>query len=179
MSRVGRKPVPFPGGVEVNIVGNSVSVKGPKGTLDMSIPGEITVQKEEGTLLVMRPNDERQNRALHGLTRALLSNMVTGVTDGFVKELEIVGVGYRCVSKSPKTIELSLGFSHTVTVDAPEGISFQVPTPTQVIVEGISIEQVGLVAANIRKIRKPEPYKGKGVRYKGEYVARKAGKAAK
>lgn len=179
MSRIGRKPVPVPNGVDIVIDQQLVSVKGPKGTLTFDVPGEIVVTREEDALLVQRPNDERQNRALHGLTRSLLDNMVTGVTQGFTKELEIVGVGYRAQAKGPKAIELALGFSHPVNVEAPEGITFQVPTPTQIIVEGIDKEQVGLVAANIRKIRKPEPYKGKGVRYKGEYVMRKAGKAAK
>jgi large subunit ribosomal protein L6 len=179
MSRIGRKAIPVPNGVDVNITGESVSVKGPKGTLSMPVAESITVRQEEGSVLVERPDDERQNRALHGLTRSLINNMVIGVTEGFKKELEIVGVGYRATAKGPKAIELALGFSHSVNVEAPEGITFQVPAPTSIIVEGIDKEQVGQVAANIRKIRKPEPYKGKGVRYKGEYVARKAGKAAK
>lgn len=179
MSRIGRKPVTVPSGVDVTISEGNVLVKGPQGQLTMTIPGEIAVRKEEANILVDRPNDERQNRALHGLTRSLLNNMVTGVTQGFVKELEIVGVGYRAQAKGPKQIELALGFSHPVIVDAPEGISFEVPAPTRIIVKGIDKELVGQVAANIRKIRKPEPYKGKGVRYLGEYVARKAGKAAK
>lgn len=179
MSRIGRKPIPVPSGVDVAIVERTISVKGPKGQLSITIPGEMAVKQEESTLFVERPNDERQNRALHGLTRSLLNNCVTGVTEGFTKELEIVGVGYRAQAKGPKALELALGFSHPVNVEAPEGITFQVPSPTSIIVEGIDKELVGLVAANIRKIRKPEPYKGKGVRYKGEYVARKAGKAAK
>lgn len=179
MSRIGKQPVVVPSGVDVNISGADISVKGPQGTLTMTVPGEIAVAKEDTTLVVTRPNDERQNRALHGLVRSLLNNMVTGVTAGFTKELEIVGVGYRAQAKGPKAIELALGFSHPVNIDAPEGITFEVPAPTRIIVKGIDKELVGQVAANIRKIRKPEPYKGKGVRYLGEYVARKAGKAAK
>jgi large subunit ribosomal protein L6 len=143
------------------------------------VPAPITIRQEDGTLYVERPDDERQNRALHGLMRSLVNNMVVGVTDGFTKELEIVGVGYRAAAQGPNKLELALGFSHPVHVDAPDGITFEVPTPTRVIVKGIDKELVGQVAANIRKIRKPEPYKGKGVRYLGEYVQRKAGKAAK
>ena len=179
MSRVGRSPIPVPSGVEINIAGRHVTVKGPQGTLERDLPGEISVRQEDGTLLVERPNDERQNRALHGLTRSLVNNMVTGVTNGFTKELEIVGVGYRATAQGPNRIELALGFSHPVFVDAPPGITFEVPVPTRIAVKGIDKELVGQVAANIRKIRKPEPYKGKGVRYAGEYVQRKAGKAAK
>ncbi|MDQ1437287.1 MAG: large subunit ribosomal protein [Acidimicrobiaceae bacterium] len=179
MSRIGKSPIPVPSGVEVTLAGRRVSVKGPQGTLERELPGEITVRQEDSTLLVERPNDERQNRALHGLTRSLVFNMVTGVASGFTKELEIVGVGYRATPRSPQQIELALGFSHPVVVDAPAGISFEVPIPTRIVVKGIDKEMVGQVAANIRKIRKPEPYKGKGVRYLGEYVQRKAGKAAK
>jgi len=179
MSRIGRSPIPVPSGVEVSLAGRKVSIKGPQGTLDRSLPGEITVRQEEGTLLVERPDDDRQNRALHGLTRSLVANMVTGVTAGFTKELEIIGVGYRAIPKGPNQLELALGFSHPVIVDAPGGITFEVPQPTRIIVKGIDKELVGQVAANIRKIRKPEPYKGKGVRYAGERVIRKAGKAAK
>jgi large subunit ribosomal protein L6 len=168
-----------PSGVEVTIAGRQVTVKGPNGTLSRPVPGEITVRQEDSTVLVERPNDERQNRALHGLTRSLVNNMVTGVTAGFTKELEIVGVGYRATPKGPNQIELALGFSHSVVVDAPNGITFEVPQPTRISVKGIDKELVGQVAANIRKIRKPEPYKGKGVRYAGERVIRKAGKAAK
>ena len=157
----------------------AVTVTGPQGTLSRPLPGSITVRQEEGTLLVERPNDERQNRALHGLTRSLVANMVTGVTAGYTKELEIVGVGYRALAKGPASLELALGFSHPVNVDAPEGITFEVPTATRILVKGIDKEKVGQVAADIRKIRKPEPYKGKGVRYAGERVVRKAGKAAK
>jgi len=179
MSRIGRAPIPVPSGVEVTIAGDSVTVKGPKGVLSRAIPGEITVRQDDTALLVERPDDERVNRALHGLTRSLVNNMVVGVTDGFNKDLEIVGVGYRATAKGPNQLELALGFSHPVVVDAPDGISFEVPQPTRISVKGIDKELVGQVAANIRKIRKPEPYKGKGVRYAGERVIRKAGKAAK
>jgi len=154
-------------------------VKGPKGTLSREIPGAITVRREESQLVVERPNDERQNRSLHGLTRTLVSNMVVGVTDGFSKELEIIGVGYRAEALNPTTLRLALGFSHPVLMEAPEGITFEVPTQTRVIVRGIDKEVVGQVAANIRAVRKPEPYKGKGVRYLGEKVLRKAGKTGK
>jgi len=179
MSRIGRAPIPVPSGVEVTVAGGRVAVKGPQGTLERVIPGEITIRQEDSTLLVERPNDERHNRALHGLTRSLVANMVTGVSNGFTKELEIVGVGYRATAQGPNRIEFALGFSHSVPVEAPAGITFEVPQPTRVIVKGIDKELVGQVAANIRKIRKPEPYKGKGVRYAGEVVVRKAGKAAK
>jgi large subunit ribosomal protein L6 len=179
MSRVGRSPIPVPSGVEVKIEGSHVTVKGPQGLLERDMPGEISIRQEDSTLLVERPDDERQNRALHGLTRSLVNNMVVGVTAGFSKQLEIVGVGYRAVAKGPTQIELALGFSHPVVVDAPPGITFEVPAPTRISVHGIDKEMVGQVAANIRKIRKPEPYKGKGVRYAGEVVQRKAGKAAK
>jgi large subunit ribosomal protein L6 len=179
MSRVGRSPIPLPSGVSVTLEERSVTVKGPQGTLARALPGAITISQEGDVLTVARPNDERMNRALHGLTRSLVANMVTGVTEGFSKELEIVGVGYRAVLRGPSSLELALGFSHPVVVDAPEGISFEVPVPTRIIVRGIDKETVGQVAADIRKIRKPEPYKGKGVRYAGERVLRKAGKAAK
>ena len=179
MSRIGRAPIKVPSGVEVSIADRSLTVKGPRGVLSRSIPGEITVRQEDSTLLVERPDDERLNRALHGLTRSLVNNMVVGVTNGFNKDLEIVGVGYRATAKGPNQLELALGFSHPVVVDAPEGISFEVPQPTRISVKGIDKELVGQVAANIRKIRKPEPYKGKGVRYAGERVIRKAGKTAK
>ncbi|MHB1446690.1 MAG: 50S ribosomal protein L6 [Acidimicrobiales bacterium] len=179
MSRIGRSPIPVPSGVEVSVAGRDVTVKGPQGSLGRRLPGEITLRQEDGSVLVERPDDQRQNRALHGLTRSLVANMVTGVTNGFSKELEIVGVGYRAIPKGPGQIELALGFSHPVIVDAPGGITFEVPQPTRVVVKGIDKELVGQVAANIRKIRKPEPYKGKGVRYAGERVIRKAGKAAK
>ncbi|MDQ6614783.1 MAG: 50S ribosomal protein L6 [Actinomycetota bacterium] len=179
MSRIGRSPIPLPSGVEVNLSERHVTVRGPRGTLQRDLPGEITARQEDSTLLVERPDDERGNRALHGLTRSLLNNMVLGVTNGFTKDLEIVGVGYRAVAKGPGQLELALGFSHPVVVEAPEGITFEVPAPTRISVKGIDKELVGQVAANIRKIRKPEPYKGKGVRYAGERVVRKAGKAAK
>jgi large subunit ribosomal protein L6 len=179
MSRIGRAPIPVPSGVEVTVADRHVTVKGPQGTLERDLPGLITVRQEDSTLLVERPNDERQNKALHGLTRSLVANMVTGVSAGFTKELEIVGVGYRATSQGPEKIEFALGFSHSVPVQAPPGITFDVPQPTRVIVRGIDKELVGQVAANIRKLRKPEPYKGKGVRYSGEVVLRKAGKAAK
>ena len=179
MSRIGRSPIPVPQGVTVTVVEKLVTVVGPQGTLARPLPGEITMRQEEGTLLVERPNDERQNRALHGLTRSLVNNMVTGVTAGFTKELEIVGVGYRAMAKGPGSLELALGFSHPVMIDAPDGVTFEVPVPTRIIVKGIDKEKVGQTAADIRKIRKPEPYKGKGVRYAGERVPLKAGKAAK
>ncbi|MGA3216893.1 MAG: 50S ribosomal protein L6 [Acidimicrobiales bacterium] len=179
MSRIGRSPIEVPSGVEVTIRDGSVAVKGPQGSLQRELPGAITVRQFEAELLVERPDDERTNRALHGLTRSLIQNMVTGVTAGFTKELEIVGVGYRATLRSPQQLELALGFSHPVFIDAPEGISFEVPTPLRVIVKGIDKEAVGQVAADIRRVRKPEPYKGKGVRYAGEVVQRKAGKAAK
>ncbi|MEY2474423.1 MAG: large subunit ribosomal protein [Actinomycetota bacterium] len=179
MSRIGKAPITVPSGVEVSIVDRHITVKGSQGTLERDIPGEIQVAQEDGSLLVTRPNDERQNRALHGLTRSLVNNMVVGVSAGFSKELDIVGVGYRATAQGPNKIELALGFSHPVHVDAPSGITFEVPAPTKIIVKGIDKELVGQVAANIRKIRKPEPYKGKGVRYANEVVRRKAGKAAK
>jgi len=178
MSRIGKSPITIPAGVEVSIAGRTVSVKGPKGQLSREIPGEITVRKEENTLLVERPDDSRTNRSLHGLSRTLVSNMVIGVTDGFAKELEIVGVGYRAEAQG-QNLRLALGFSHPVTVPAPDGITFEVPAQTKVIVKGIDKELVGQVAANIRSIRKPEPYKGKGVRYADERVLRKAGKTGK
>jgi large subunit ribosomal protein L6 len=179
MSRIGKSPITVPSGVDVTINGADVTVKGPKGTLNRTVPGSITVRNDAGTLLVERPNDERENRALHGLTRSLVNNMVVGVTDGFAKELEIIGVGYRAEALGPNKLRLALGFSHPVNVDAPEGITFEVPAPTRVIVKGIDKEVVGQVAADIRSIRKPEPYKGKGVRYLGERVLRKAGKTGK
>lgn len=179
MSRIGKAPVTIPSGVEVTVADGTVTVKGPKGTLSRVIPGDITITQEDGALRFVRPNDERQNRALHGLTRSLVNNMVIGVTEGFRKELEIVGVGYRAEAQGPNALRLNLGFSHPVQVAAPEGIAFEVPQPTQVVVTGIDKEVVGQVAADIRSIRKPEPYKGKGVRYAGERILRKAGKAGK
>ncbi len=177
MSRIGKAPIPVPSGVEVSINGRQVAVKGPKGALDLEVPGEITVRQDGEEILVERPDDERQNRALHGLTRSLVNNMVVGVSEGFSKELQIIGVGYRAAPKG-SDLELQLGFSHPVIVKAPDGIEFDVPEPTRIIVSGTNKQVVGQVAADIRSHRKPEPYKGKGVRYLGEHVARKAGKAA-
>lgn len=180
MSRIGRLPIDVPSGVEVTLDGQYVSVKGPKGTLSHTVAEPIKVARNDsGQLEVTRPNDERQNRALHGLTRTLVNNMVTGVTQGYEKRLEIVGVGYRVISKGPQQLEFSLGFSHPVTVDAPEGVTFTVESNTRFTVSGIDKQAVGEVAANIRKLRKPEPYKGKGVRYAGEHIRRKVGKAGK
>jgi large subunit ribosomal protein L6 len=179
MSRIGRNPVPVPAGVKVLLDGRSVTVTGPRGTLSHEVAGDITVREEGPVLVVERPDDERRNRSLHGLTRTLVNNMVVGVTTGFSKDLEIVGVGYRATPKGPGAIELALGFSHPVTVDAPEGVTFEVPAPTRITVRGSDKQVVGEVAARIRKLRPPEPYKGKGVRYAGEVVKRKAGKAAK
>jgi large subunit ribosomal protein L6 len=179
MSRVGKKPITVPSGVDVKIDGQRVEVKGPKGSLQLVVAGAISISREGDDLVVARPDDERNNRALHGLTRTRVQNMVTGVSDGFVKELEIVGVGYRAAASGSNRLELQLGFSHPVVVDAPEGITFEVPTPIRISVRGFDKQQVGQVAADIRKIRKPEPYKGKGIRYAGERVLRKAGKSAK
>jgi large subunit ribosomal protein L6 len=179
MSRIGNAPITLPSGVDVQVVDRTITVKGPKGSLSREIPGQIEVIVEDGVLRCTRPNDERQHRAQHGLTRSLVNNMVIGVTDGFKKQLEIVGVGYRAEAQGPSALRLNLGFSHPVNVTAPDGITFEVPAPTQVTVNGIDKEVVGQVAANIRSIRKPEPYKGKGVRYAGERILRKAGKAGK
>ena len=179
MSRIGRSPIPVPSGVTVVIDSGNVKVTGPGGELSRELPTGITARQEDSNVLVERPDDQRHHRALHGLSRSLVANMVTGVTTGFTKELEIVGVGYRAVAQGPERLELALGFSHPVVVNAPSGVSFEVPVPTRIIVKGIDKEKVGQVAADIRKLRKPEPYKGKGVRYAGERVLRKAGKAAK
>jgi large subunit ribosomal protein L6 len=179
MSRIGRSPITVPSGVDVAVADRLVTVKGPKGTLSRELPGAITVRQDGAALLVERPDDERQSRSLHGLTRTLVDNMVQGVTNGFQKELEIVGVGYRAEAQGPGSIKLALGFSHPVVYQAPDGITFEVPQPTRVVVKGIDKEIVGQVAANIRAIRKPEPYKGKGVKYAGEKILRKAGKAGK
>jgi large subunit ribosomal protein L6 len=179
MSRIGQAPITVPSGVDVTVAGRTITVTGPKGTLSRTIPGAIAVRTENGSLLVERPDDERENRALHGLTRSLVNNMVIGVTDGFRKQLEIQGVGFRAEAQGPTSIRLALGFSHPVHVRAPDGVTFEVPVPTQIVVSGIDKEVVGQVAADIRSIRKPEPYKGKGVRYQGERVLRKAGKAGK
>ena len=179
MSRVGRSPIPVPSGVDVTIASGSISVKGPKGSLSRSVPEPITIRQEESTLFVERPDDLRDSRSRHGLVRALVNNMVVGVTNGFTKELEIIGVGYRAAAQGDDKLELALGFSHPVHVQAPAGVTFEVPAPTRIVIRGIDKEAVGQVAANIRKIRKPEPYKGKGVRYLGEHVAKKAGKTGK
>jgi len=178
MSRVGKMPVAVPSTVEFELDGNTVSVKGPKGELSRQFHERVSISFEDGTATVNRQDDERESRALHGLSRALLANMVTGVAEGFRRELEIVGVGYRAALRG-SDLELQLGFSHPVSVVAPEGITFEVPEPTKVAVIGIDKELVGQVTANIRKIRPPEPYKGKGVRYAGEHVRRKAGKAGR
>jgi large subunit ribosomal protein L6 len=178
MSRIGRMPVVIPSGVDVTIEGRAVTVTGPKGVLSLEVASPIDVTKEDGVITVTRPSDEGEIRALHGLSRSLIANMVTGVTDGYRKTLEIVGVGYRVQAKG-KDLEFSLGFSHPVPVTAPDGITLRVETPTRFVVEGIDKQQVGEVAANIRKLRKPDPYKGKGVRYQGEQVRRKVGKAGK
>jgi len=179
MSRIGRLPITVPAGVDVTIDGADITVKGPKGTLTHTVPAPITVERaEDGTLQVTRPNDERMSRSLHGLTRTLVANMVAGVTEGYTKKLEIVGTGYRVIAKGTD-LEFALGFSHPVVIPAPEGISFAVETPTRFSVSGIDKQQVGEVAANLRKLRKPDPYKGKGVRYEGEVIRRKAGKAGR
>jgi large subunit ribosomal protein L6 len=179
MSRVGQEPITIPSGVEVTIDGAHVTVKGPKGELVHDAPASISVARDGESIVVTRPNDERENRALHGLTRSLVANMVHGVSEGFSRELEIVGVGYRAVAQGPSKVELQVGYSHPVPFEAPEGITFEVPQPTRITVSGCDKQLVGQVAANIRKIRKPEPYKGKGIRYVDERVIRKAGKSAK
>ncbi|RSN54940.1 50S ribosomal protein L6 [Actinomadura sp. WAC 06369] len=178
MSRIGRSPITVPGGVDVNIDGRSVTVKGPKGTLSHTVAEPIEVSLEDGVISVSRPNDMQKVRGLHGLTRTLINNMVVGVTDGYKKTLVIQGVGYRVVAKG-KNLEFSLGYSHPITVEPPEGITFTVERPTQLTVEGIDKQLVGEIAARIRKLRKPDPYKGKGVRYEGEQIRRKVGKAGK
>ncbi|MDL4821660.1 50S ribosomal protein L6 [Actinomadura opuntiae] len=178
MSRIGRLPITVPGGVEISLDGREVTVKGPKGTLSHTVAEPIEVSMEDGQVTVTRPNDINTVRALHGLTRSLINNMVVGVTDGYKKTLVIQGVGYRVVAKG-KNLEFSLGYSHPITVEPPEGITFTVERPTQLTVEGIDKQKVGEVAANIRKLRKPDPYKGKGVRYEGEQIRRKVGKAGK
>src|SRR5487761_1415926 len=178
MSRIGRLPVTVPSGVDVSIDGRDITVKGPKGTLQHTVPEPLTIVREDDVIRVTRPNDEGRVRALHGLSRTLIANMVPGVTDGYRKTLEIVGVGYRVQARG-QNLEFSLGFSHPVHVAPPAGITFRVETPTRLVVEGIDKQQVGEVAANIRKLRKPDPYKGKGVRYQGEQVRRKVGKAGK
>jgi large subunit ribosomal protein L6 len=178
MSRIGKLPIPVPGGVQITLSGQQITVQGPKGTLSHTVAEPIRVVQEDGTLLVQRPDDERESRALHGLTRSLVANMVTGVTAGFEKTLEIRGVGYRVQARG-NDLEFALGYSHPVPVEAPTGISFEVQSPTRFVVRGIDKQQVGEVAAKIRKLRKPDPYKGKGVRYQGEVVRRKVGKSGK
>ncbi len=178
MSRIGKIPVPVPTGVDVSVDGQTVTVKGPKGTLTHRVAEPITVAADNGTIEVSRPDDERVSKALHGLSRTLIANMVVGVTDGYVKRLEIVGTGYRVTAKG-SDLEFALGYSHSVPIKAPEGITFTVEAPTRFSVAGIDKQQVGEVAAKIRKLRKPDPYKGKGVRYAGEVIRRKAGKAGK
>jgi large subunit ribosomal protein L6 len=178
MSRIGRLPVTIPSGVDVTINGREVTVAGPKGKLSMQVAEPIEIGKNDGVITVTRPSDEGRVRALHGLSRTLVANMVTGVTEGYRKTLEIVGVGYRVQARG-SAVEFSLGFSHPVTVNPPEGITLRVETPTRLVVEGIDKQRVGEVAANIRKLRKPDPYKGKGVRYSGEQIRRKVGKAGK
>jgi large subunit ribosomal protein L6 len=180
MSRIGKLPITVPSGVDVTLAERLVTVKGPKGTLSHTVAAPITVDRsEDGAIEVVRPNDERESKSLHGLTRTLIANMVQGVTEGYEKRLEIVGVGYRVLSKGPTQLEFQLGYSHSITFDAPDGISFTVDGPTRLGVQGIDKQLVGEVAANIRKLRKPEPYKGKGVRYAGEHIRRKVGKAGK
>jgi large subunit ribosomal protein L6 len=180
MSRIGRLPIPVPSGVDVTVAERTVTVKGPKGTLSHTVAAPITVDRgDDGAIEVSRPNDERQSKSLHGLTRTLIANMVQGVTEGYEKRLEIVGVGYRVLSRGPSELEFQLGYSHPITFTAPEGVSFTVDGPTRLAVQGIDKQVVGEVAANIRKLRKPEPYKGKGVRYAGEQIRRKVGKAGK
>ena len=178
MSRIGRLPIPVPSGVDVTIDGRNVTVKGPKGTLSRALHPDMTVSREDGTLVVTRPTEQKTHKQLHGLTRTLVNNMVVGVTDGYRKGLEITGVGYRA-ALSGKKLQLNLGYSHQIEIDPPEGITFEVENPTRLAVLGIDKELVGQIAAQVRSTRKPEPYKGKGVRYAGEYIRRKAGKAGK
>jgi len=178
MSRIGRLPVPVPSGVEVTLDGPLVTVKGPKGTLSHTLAAPITIDRQDGTLVLRRPDDERESRSLHGLTRSLVANMVVGVTDGYTKAMEIRGVGYRVAARGAD-LEFALGYSHPVPVSAPTGVSFEVQSPTRFLVRGIDKQQVGEVAANIRKLRRPDPYKGKGVRYEGEQIKLKVGKTGK
>jgi large subunit ribosomal protein L6 len=178
MSRIGRLPIPVPSGVDVTIDGRQVTVKGPKGTLSRALHPDMTISREDGTLLVTRPTEQKTHKQLHGLTRTLVNNMVVGVTDGYRKGLEITGVGYRA-TLSGRKLQLNLGYSHQIEIDPPEGITFEVENPTRLAVVGIDKELVGQIAAKVRATRKPEPYKGKGVRYAGEYIRRKAGKAGK
>ena len=179
MSRIGKKPVTVPAGVDVAIAGQDVTVKGPKGTLALTIAEPITIEKaEDGTLAVNRPDDERRSRALHGLSRTLVQNLIVGVTEGYTTKMEIHGVGYRVALKG-KDLEFSLGYSHPVPIEAPEGITFAVESPTKITVSGIDKQQVGQISANIRRLRRPDPYKGKGIRYEGEQIRRKVGKTGK
>ena len=178
MSRIGRLPIPVPSGVDVTIDGRQVTVKGPKGTLSRALHPDMTISREDGTLVVTRPTEQKTHKQLHGLTRTLVNNMVVGVTDGYRKGLEITGVGYRA-ALSGKKLQLNLGYSHQIEIDPPEGITFEVENPTRLAVVGIDKELVGQIAAKVRSTRKPEPYKGKGVRYAGEQIRRKAGKAGK
>ena len=179
MSRIGQQPITIPSGVDVKIDGARVAVKGPKGELEHTLVGGVSISRADDVLTVERVDDTRENRSLHGLQRSLVANMVTGVSEGFAKELEIVGVGYRAQAQGPEKIEISVGFSHPVYVQAPPGVTFEVPQPTRITVRGFDKQLVGQVAADIRKLRKPEPYKGKGIRYAGERIQRKAGKSAK
>ena len=179
MSRIGKQPVPVPSGVDVTINGRNVSVKGPKGTLTLDVAEPISVDRDDdGAILVTRPDDERRSRSLHGLSRTLVANLVTGVTEGYTTKMEIFGVGYRVALKG-KTLEFALGYSHPVVIEAPEGITFAVETPTKFSITGIDKQQVGQISANIRRLRRPDPYKGKGVRYEGEQIRRKVGKTGK
>jgi large subunit ribosomal protein L6 len=177
MSRIGKQPIPVPSGVEITVEPELVRVKGPKGQLEQRVSREMKIEQQNGTLVITRPTDRGEHRALHGLTRSLIFNMVQGVTNGYEKRLQIQGVGYRAALRG-RDVELSVGYSHTVVIHAPEGIEFEVPAPTQIVVRGIDKQAVGEIAARIRKVRPPEPYKGKGIRYEGEYVARKVGKRA-
>ena len=179
MSRIGNAPITVPSGVDVSVSGTDVTVKGSKGELSMTLPGEITASVEDGTVTVVRPDDTSPSKAMHGLARTLVNNMIIGVSEGYSKKLEIVGVGYRATAKGKDALEMQLGFSHPVHIKAPEGIEFEVPQQTEIIVKGIDKQLVGQVAADIRQWRKPEPYKGKGIKYEGEHIIRKAGKAAK
>ena len=178
MSRIGKEPVPIPSGVDVALADGTVTVKGPKGELSQAVPEGITVEIADGQVVVTRASDHRRHRALHGLTRSLIANMVTGVTDGYSKSLEIVGVGYRAQARGNNALVIQAGYSHPIEITAPEGVTFEVPSPTRITVSGADKQVVGQVAADIRAVRKPEPYKGKGIRYAGEQVRRKAGKAA-
>ncbi|MDQ3432350.1 MAG: 50S ribosomal protein L6 [Actinomycetota bacterium] len=178
MSRIGKQPVPIPSGVEVELSGSTLTVTGPKGTLTQQIHPDITVTVADGQVVVTRADDQREHRALHGLVRSLIANMVTGVTDGYTRRLQIVGVGYRAAARGSNGLTLQMGFSHPVEVDAPEGITFEVASPTRIAVSGADKQLVGQVAADIRAVRRPEPYKGKGIRYEGEQIRRKSGKAA-